>query len=154
MLRLPTKGKKRAYIRSPSKKGVQGQSSADKGKAEDLQGKSVAKKGKKKGTKKGVNGCTFRIWASWMQDGSCFQIKTLIPEHTCSRNFELGSLVTFKWIAKQFALKIIEDPTITYRKQSKGVSVAHPTGSEASYAGDTGFMNKDETVTEDPIEES
>ncbi|GJX01946.1 60S ribosomal protein L34 [Tanacetum coccineum] len=115
LLRSPTKGKKRAYIRSPSKKGVQGQSSADKGKAEDLQGESVAKKGKKKGTKKGVNGCTFRLWASWMQDGSCFQIKTLIPEHTCSRNFELGSLVTFKWIAKQFALKIIEDPTITYR---------------------------------------
>ncbi|GJV90855.1 hypothetical protein Tco_1538668 [Tanacetum coccineum] len=115
LLRSPTKGKKRAYIRSPSKKGVQGQSSADKGKAEDLQGESVAKKGKKKGTKKGVNGCTFRLWASWMQDGSCFQIKTLIPEHTCSRNFELGSLVTFKWIAKQFALKIIEDPTVSYR---------------------------------------
>nr|GEZ45252.1 60S ribosomal protein L34 [Tanacetum cinerariifolium] len=36
-------------------------------------------------------------------------------EHTCSRNFELGSLVTFKWIAKQFAFKIIQDPTITYR---------------------------------------
>ncbi|GKD37223.1 60S ribosomal protein L34 [Tanacetum coccineum] len=35
-----------------------------------------------------------------------------------------------------------------------GPSVADPTGSEASYAGDTGFMNKDETVTEDPIEES
>nr|GFC56856.1 hypothetical protein CTI12_AA204890 [Tanacetum cinerariifolium] len=26
-----------------------------------------------------------------------------------------GSLVTFKWIAKQFAFKIIQDPTITYR---------------------------------------
>nr|GEV72446.1 60S ribosomal protein L34 [Tanacetum cinerariifolium] len=38
-------------------------------------------------------------------------------EHTWSRNFELGSLVTFKWIAKQFAFKIIQDPTITYRKQ-------------------------------------
>ncbi|GJY92696.1 hypothetical protein Tco_0508478, partial [Tanacetum coccineum] len=69
LLRSPTKGKKRGYIRSPSKKGVQGQSSTDKGKAEDLQGESVAKKG----TKKGVNGCTFRLWASWMQDGSCFQ---------------------------------------------------------------------------------
>ncbi|GJT98466.1 multidrug resistance-associated protein 5 [Tanacetum coccineum] len=97
----------------PKKRGAT--SDQDKGKAEDLQGESVAKKGKKKGTKKGVSGCTFRLWASLMQDGSCFQIKTLIPEHTCSRNFELGSLVTFKWIAKQFALKIIEDPTITYR---------------------------------------
>ncbi|GJS56159.1 hypothetical protein Tco_0629521 [Tanacetum coccineum] len=35
-----------------------------------------------------------------------------------------------------------------------GPSIADPTDSEASYAGDTGFMNKDETVTEDPIEES
>ncbi|GJZ27994.1 60S ribosomal protein L34 [Tanacetum coccineum] len=92
LLRSPKKGKKGAYIRSPSKKGVQGQSSADKGKAEDLQGESVAKKGTKKGIKKVVSGCTFRLWASWTQDGSCFQIKTLIPEHTCSRNFELGSL--------------------------------------------------------------
>ncbi|GKA69037.1 hypothetical protein Tco_0775101 [Tanacetum coccineum] len=125
LLRSPTKGKKRAYIRSPSKKGVQGQSSADKGKAEDLQGESVAKKGKKKGTKKGVNGCTFRLWASWMQDGSCFQIKTLIPEHTCSRNFELGSLVTFKWIAKLFALKIIEDPTITYRSIQEQIKMKY-----------------------------
>ncbi|GKA69038.1 hypothetical protein Tco_0775102 [Tanacetum coccineum] len=32
-----------------------------------------------------------------------------------------------------------------------GPSVADPTGSEV---GDTGFMNKDETVIEDPIEES
>ncbi|GKA77452.1 hypothetical protein Tco_0783913, partial [Tanacetum coccineum] len=63
--------KKSAYIRSPSKKGVQGQSSADKGKAEDLQGESVAKKGKRRSP--------------------------------------------FKWMPKQFALKIIEDPTITYR---------------------------------------
>ncbi|GKF68089.1 hypothetical protein Tco_0197768, partial [Tanacetum coccineum] len=31
LLRSPKKGKKGAYIRSPSKKGVQGQSSADKG---------------------------------------------------------------------------------------------------------------------------
>ncbi|GJR04198.1 60S ribosomal protein L34 [Tanacetum coccineum] len=53
LLRSPKKGKKGAYIRSPSKKGVQGQSFADKG------------------TKKVVSGCTFRIWASWTQDGSC-----------------------------------------------------------------------------------
>nr|GEY32710.1 hypothetical protein [Tanacetum cinerariifolium] len=70
--------------RSPSKKGVHGQSFADKGKVKDVQGESGAKKGKKK-------------------------------EHTCSRNFDLGSLVTFKWIAKQFAFKIIHDPTISYR---------------------------------------
>lgn len=41
-----------------------------------------------------------------MQGEPTFQIKTLIPNHTCSRNFDLGSLVTYKWIAKQFAAEV------------------------------------------------
>nr|GEW16976.1 S-adenosyl-L-methionine-dependent methyltransferase [Tanacetum cinerariifolium] len=36
LLRSPKKGKKGAYIRSPNKKGVQSESSADKGKAEGV----------------------------------------------------------------------------------------------------------------------
>nr|GEU32407.1 glycine-rich protein A3 [Tanacetum cinerariifolium] len=43
---------------------------------------------------------------------------------------------------------IVTDPTVAEP------SVADPTGLETSYAGDTGFVNKDETVTEDPIKES
>ncbi|GJX46318.1 calcium/proton exchanger [Tanacetum coccineum] len=109
-------------VQSPGKKGKKGvQSPGKKGKgveSTDKKGKGVESTGKKgKCIKKtGVQkGCTFRLWASWMQNGSCFQIKTLIPEHCCSRNFDLGSLVTYKWIAKQFAFKIIKDPTISYR---------------------------------------
>ncbi|GKA19479.1 hypothetical protein Tco_0699394 [Tanacetum coccineum] len=104
------KGKK--GVQSPGKKGKKGvQSPGKKGKGVE----STGKKGKCIGKKGVQKGCTFRLWASWMQDGSCFQIKTLIPEHCCSRNFDLGSLVTYKWIAKQFAFKIIKDPTISYR---------------------------------------
>ncbi|GJX31743.1 hypothetical protein Tco_0241598 [Tanacetum coccineum] len=40
LLRSPNKGKMGAYIRSPSKKGAQGESSADKGKAEGIDGVS------------------------------------------------------------------------------------------------------------------
>ncbi|GJV06440.1 hypothetical protein Tco_1344096 [Tanacetum coccineum] len=94
-------------VQSPGKKGKKGvQSPGKKGKgveSTDKKGKGVESTGKKGKCigKKGVQkGCTFRLWASWMQDGSCFQIKTLIPEHCCSRNFDLGSLVTYKWIAK------------------------------------------------------
>nr|GEY69372.1 calcium/proton exchanger [Tanacetum cinerariifolium] len=111
-------GKDLAKGRSGGKKGKKGDWQYKKEKDEDeLPKKDKGKllRAPKKGTKKVVSGCTFRLWASWMQDGSCFQIKTLVPEHTCSRNFELGSLFTFKWIAKQFEFKIIQDPTITYR---------------------------------------
>ncbi|PWA54061.1 hypothetical protein CTI12_AA437360 [Artemisia annua] len=88
---------KGVLIRSPGKKGkqlvVHGASPSKKGK-----GKGVETK-KKKAAKK--DGCTFRLWASWVQDGSSFQIKTLIPEHTCCRNFDLGALCKS---AKQRAL--------------------------------------------------
>lgn len=88
-------------------------------KLKGVQSSSDGNKGKGKGTKKKFThtGCTFRLWASWMQNGIevVFWIKTLIPENTCSRNFDLGTLVTYKWIAKQFAFKIIQDPSISYR---------------------------------------
>ena len=114
----PKKGKsKGAQTVTPTKKGKsKGSQSVTPTKVAESstptkkRKKSCAKKGKKKNL-----GCTFRLWASWMQDGSCFQIKTLVPQHCCCRNFDLGALVTFKWIAKQFAQKVIQNPTITYR---------------------------------------
>ncbi|GJS62090.1 hypothetical protein Tco_0656874 [Tanacetum coccineum] len=45
-----------------------------------------------------------------------FQIKTLVPTHTCSENFNLGSLVTCNWIAKQFAAEVLKNPKISYRQ--------------------------------------
>ncbi|PWA53888.1 hypothetical protein CTI12_AA443990 [Artemisia annua] len=47
--------------------------------------------------------CGFRLWASWMSTEHSFQIKTLKPDHKCSRNYNLGSLDSAKG-AKQRAL--------------------------------------------------
>ncbi|GJV67148.1 hypothetical protein Tco_1482657 [Tanacetum coccineum] len=66
-------------------------------------------------------GCSFRLWASWMQNEPTFQIKTLIHNHTYARNFDMGTLVTCKWIAKQFATKIIKNPRISYRQMKSDV---------------------------------
>ncbi|GJZ67395.1 calcium/proton exchanger [Tanacetum coccineum] len=53
--------------------------------------------------------CGFRLWASWMGSENSFQIKSLKAEHKCAINYNLGSLVTYKWIAHHFAKEIIED---------------------------------------------
>ncbi|GKC09108.1 hypothetical protein Tco_1000718 [Tanacetum coccineum] len=50
------------------------------------------------------------------QSPSGLKIKSLHLEHKCSRNYKLGSLVIYKWIAHQFAKDIINDPFIPYIK--------------------------------------
>ncbi|PWA51416.1 Chloramphenicol acetyltransferase-like domain-containing protein [Artemisia annua] len=60
--------------------------------------------------------CGFRLFASWMSTENSFQIKSLKPKHKCSRNYNLGSLVTYKWIAHNFAKELIEDPFIPLLK--------------------------------------
>ncbi|GJX27846.1 hypothetical protein Tco_0235925 [Tanacetum coccineum] len=47
--------------------------------------------------------CPFRMYASWMSNEHSFQIKSLISEHKCIRNYNLGSLVSYRR-AKQLAL--------------------------------------------------
>ncbi|GKA49751.1 calcium/proton exchanger, partial [Tanacetum coccineum] len=59
--------------------------------------------------------CTFRLWASWMSSEKSFQIKSLYPDHKCVRNYNMGSLVTYKWIASHYAKEIINNPFITVR---------------------------------------
>ncbi|GJT32521.1 hypothetical protein Tco_0922940 [Tanacetum coccineum] len=65
--------------------------------------------------------CEFRLWASWMGSENSFQIKSLKAEHRCARNYNLGSLVTYKWIAHQFAKEIIADPFITLLKMKAAI---------------------------------
>ncbi|GJU49625.1 hypothetical protein Tco_1219180 [Tanacetum coccineum] len=45
--------------------------------------------------------CPFRLYASWMSNEHSFQIKSLISEHKCCKNYNLGALCTR---AKQLAL--------------------------------------------------
>ncbi|PWA42377.1 hypothetical protein CTI12_AA545420 [Artemisia annua] len=60
--------------------------------------------------------CPFRLWASWMGGGErSFQIKTLYSVHKCTRKYHMGSLVTFRWIARHYANVIIHNPSMTYR---------------------------------------
>ncbi|GJX40968.1 calcium/proton exchanger [Tanacetum coccineum] len=66
--------------------------------------------------KKSILVCGFRLWASWMHNEHSFQIKSLHDDHKCSRNYKLGSLVTYKWIAYHFSKEIINDPFIPYIK--------------------------------------
>ncbi|GJS19595.1 hypothetical protein Tco_0448227 [Tanacetum coccineum] len=56
--------------------------------------------------------CPFRLWASWMQEEKSFQIKNMIDEHVCSRTYEYGSLITSNWIARNYAKKIMINPSI------------------------------------------
>ncbi|GJS35661.1 calcium/proton exchanger [Tanacetum coccineum] len=50
--------------------------------------------------------CPFRMYASWMSNEHSFKIKSLISEHKCCRNYNLGSLAIYKWIALQFFKEI------------------------------------------------
>nr|GEZ75064.1 chloramphenicol acetyltransferase-like domain-containing protein [Tanacetum cinerariifolium] len=47
--------------------------------------------------------------------------KSLKPEHNCSRNYNLGSLVTYKWIAHHYAIKLIANPFIPYMKMKNEI---------------------------------
>ncbi|PWA41030.1 hypothetical protein CTI12_AA561450 [Artemisia annua] len=52
--------------------------------------------------------CGFRLWASWMSTEHSFQIKTLKPDHKCSRNYNLGSLDSAKGPSKGHCLTMRE----------------------------------------------
>ncbi|GJX08566.1 hypothetical protein Tco_0196498 [Tanacetum coccineum] len=57
----------------------------------------------------------FRLWASWMSSERSFQIKTLYSNHMCTRNYNIGSLVMFRWIARHYARDIILISAISYK---------------------------------------
>nr|KAJ0223209.1 hypothetical protein LSAT_V11C200088600 [Lactuca sativa] len=63
-----------------------------------------------------------RLWASWMSKERTFQIKSLVSEHNCSRVFKFGSIVTYKWLGKQFMSEIIEKPKMSVRNMKAKVS--------------------------------
>ncbi|GJW40511.1 hypothetical protein Tco_0066356 [Tanacetum coccineum] len=188
LLRSPTKGKKRAYIRSPSKKGVQGQSSTDKEKAKELKqlldtnpGSSVHlhvdELDNVKSTQKdfmsvlghdrrvGVLGsATTTIQHTFYSKMNLIgNIDPEAKQWLVDRNLNSWCRAFFKMdrgcaayengISESYhnAIRIARGGV---KRCEAGSKLTDPTGSEASYAGDTGFMNKDETVTEDPIEES
>nr|GEZ41020.1 zinc finger, PMZ-type [Tanacetum cinerariifolium] len=69
--------------------------------------------------------CPFRLWASWMSTEKSFQIKTLYPDHKCCRNYNLGSLVTYRWIAEHYAREIIDNPWVSYNYMQNSIREAN-----------------------------
>nr|XP_043625705.1 uncharacterized protein LOC122597137 [Erigeron canadensis] len=79
----------------------------------------LVKCGVRNAKEKGIvveNPCPFRLWASWIQDESTFEIKSLRTKHTCSKKQHLSGIVTAWWIARQFGDKIRMSKKITLSK--------------------------------------
>nr|KAJ0200714.1 hypothetical protein LSAT_V11C600327730 [Lactuca sativa] len=60
--------------------------------------------------------CTFILWASWMNDGETFQIKSQKAYHNCARNFKFGLLVTYAWIGSHYTKEIVQSHKMSVRK--------------------------------------
>jgi len=50
-----------------------------------------------------------------MTEEKSFQIKSLIPDHNCARNFKLGSIVNYRWIGTHFTADVVQNPKMTVR---------------------------------------
>ncbi|GKA20262.1 hypothetical protein Tco_0700251 [Tanacetum coccineum] len=110
--------KKKAVAEGDKVKGKKVANASDK-----VKGKKVAEDSPKKPMKwtrmrvlehKGHH-CPFRLWASWMSSERTFQIKSLYSDHRCTRNYNMGSLVTFRWITRHYARDIILNSGISYK---------------------------------------
>lgn len=56
--------------------------------------------------------CPFVVRASWMSTERSFQIKKLVEQHTCIRNFRSANLMDPTWIARQFLKEMIRKPNL------------------------------------------
>ncbi|GJX48599.1 hypothetical protein Tco_0273789 [Tanacetum coccineum] len=80
------------------------------------EGNQASKKPVKKHVKKPVNKKPDSQFGEGTSQEHAFQIKSLRSEHKCCRNYNLGSLVTYKWIAMQYFEEIMEDPFMPLSK--------------------------------------
>nr|KAJ0219739.1 hypothetical protein LSAT_V11C200065280 [Lactuca sativa] len=56
--------------------------------------------------------CPFVVRASWMSTERSFQIKKMVEQHTCVRNFRSANLMDATWIARQFLKEMIRKPNV------------------------------------------
>ena len=56
--------------------------------------------------------CPFVVRASWMSTKRSFQIKKMVEQHTCVRNFRSANLMDPTWIARQFLKEMIRKPNL------------------------------------------
>lgn len=50
-----------------------------------------------------------------------FQIKSIIDAHNYARQFKLGSLVSYAWIAKHYANNILEKALMSYSEMQASI---------------------------------
>nr|GEV15572.1 hypothetical protein [Tanacetum cinerariifolium] len=86
-----------------------------------------------------------------MHDGNSWHIRILVDEHTCTRQYYLGSLVTSKWIARQYGDKIRMNPDLKVVGQQEMVMKKYMNvGSQydrlVDYAGELRKTNPGTTV--------
>ncbi|CAH1423016.1 unnamed protein product [Lactuca virosa] len=79
--------------------------------------------------------CPFVVRASWMSTERSFQIKKMVEQHTCVRNFRSANLMDPTWIARQFLKEMIRKPNLKCKEmqaiiQSRSWYV-HPSGLNA-----------------------
>nr|KAJ0186190.1 hypothetical protein LSAT_V11C900462230 [Lactuca sativa] len=60
------------------------------------------------------------VIASWMSEEQSFQTNSLIIDHTCARNFKLGSIVNYRWIGSHFTREIFENHKFNVRMLKGG----------------------------------
>ncbi|KAL4558095.1 hypothetical protein LXL04_036291 [Taraxacum kok-saghyz] len=56
--------------------------------------------------------CPFRVYASWMTQERSFQIKTLVDEHKCMRDYKVSNLMHPTWLARHFVKELMMKPTL------------------------------------------
>ncbi|CAI9265615.1 unnamed protein product [Lactuca saligna] len=64
------------------------------------------------GSKMKSQPCPFRVHASWMTQERSFQIKTLVDEHKCVRNFNISNLLSPRWLVRHFLKELIMKPNL------------------------------------------
>ncbi|KAF9591949.1 hypothetical protein IFM89_010307 [Coptis chinensis] len=68
------------------------------------------------------DGCSWNLYASYMQSENSMQIKTLESEHKCKRHFSIR-LANSQWLADYYNDRIIDNPKWKVRKRGKEVVV-------------------------------
>ncbi|GJY00502.1 cellulose synthase [Tanacetum coccineum] len=90
--------------------------------------------------------CPFRLRSVKMHDGNSWHIRTLVDEHTCTRQYNLGCLVTSKWIARQYEDKIRMNPDLKVIDLQEMQNVGSQYDRLVDYAGELRKTNPGTTV--------
>ena len=57
-----------------------------------------------------VDGCYWKVYASWLQERVSFVIKSVYPIHKCGRSLK-NKQATAKWIGTRYLKKFSNNPT-------------------------------------------